>query len=99
MFARTWTLAGFLHNISGRGDLQPVTVAGVPLMLLRDHDGNVRCFHNDCRHRGAVLIDRPCQGKRVVRCPYHSWTYGLDGRLLARPHFFGADNTTGPPTT
>ena len=96
VFARTWMLAGFQHDISGRGDLQPVTVAGVPLMLLRDHEGNVRCFHNVCRHRGAVLVDRPCQGKRVVRCPYHAWSYGLDGRLLARPHFHGGGQHDRP---
>ena len=89
VFARTWMLAGFQHDIPGRGDLQPATVAGVPLMLLRDRDGNVRCFHNVCRHRGAILVDRPRRGNGVVKCPYHAWTYGLDGRLLARPHFYG----------
>ena len=90
LFARTWMLAGFQHDIPRPGDVQPVTVAGMPLLLLRDREGEVRCFHNVCRHRGTTLVDGPCRSLQALTCPYHAWSYALDGRLLTRPHFHGA---------
>lgn len=90
LFARTWMLAGFAHDIPEPGDACPVEVAGMPILLLRDDDGAVRAFHNVCRHRGAVIVDAPCAGKKILTCPYHGWAYGLDGRLRTRPHFHGA---------
>lgn len=90
LFARTWMLAGFEAQIPAPGDVTPTTIAGMPVLLLRDGDGRVRAFHNVCRHRGATLVDAPCQGLTRLVCPYHAWTYELDGRLRARPHFKGA---------
>jgi choline monooxygenase len=69
----------------------------MPLLLLRDNDGAVRVFHNVCRHRGAVMVDKPCRGQRMLTCPYHAWAYGLDGSLRARPHFFGGDRHDTSP--
>ncbi|MBT6512774.1 MAG: Rieske 2Fe-2S domain-containing protein, partial [Rhodospirillaceae bacterium] len=57
LFARNWFVAGFVQDIPDPGDALPVTTAGMPLLILRDHDGDVRVFHNVCRHRGAVLVD------------------------------------------
>ena len=51
--------------------------------------GTVSAFHNVCRHRGLQLIDKPCNVQGNIRCPYHSWTYKLDGRLKSTPHFGG----------
>ena len=90
VFARTWMLAGFCHDIPNPGDACPVTVAGMPILLVRDAAGEVRAFHNVCRHRGAMLLERACSGLKGLTCPYHSWSYGLDGRLKARPNFFGS---------
>jgi len=90
LFARTWMLAGFCHDIPAPGDACPVEVAGMPLLLLRDEAGQVRAFHNVCRHRGAVMVDAPCSGRKILTCPYHGWAYGLDGALRTRPHFHGA---------
>lgn len=91
LFRRNWVCAGFGHQVPKSGDLAPVTVGGLPLMLVRDNDGCVRVFHNVCRHRGSIIIDAPCSGQKLIRCPYHSWTYGLDGHLRQRPHFEGPD--------
>ena len=89
IFAQTWMLAGFCHDIPGRGDACPVKVAGVPILLLRDGNGEICAFHNVCRHRGAILLDAPCTSRKVLTCPYHAWTYALDGKLRSRPHFYG----------
>ncbi len=89
IFARTWMLAGFCHDVPEPGDVSPVEMAGMPLIIVRDHDGMIRVFHNVCRHRGAVVVAEPCRRQSVLTCPYHSWVYGLDGRLRMRPHFFG----------
>jgi len=91
LFPRTWMLAGFCHDVPDKGDACPVEIAGMPLVILRDHDGQIRVFHNVCRHRGAVLVDAPCKARKVLTCPYHAWAYGLDGSLRTRPHFYGGD--------
>ena len=84
-----WMLAGFESQIPDIGDALPVTVAGCPIVLLRQHDGGIRAFHNVCRHRGAVIVTEPCRGLAALTCPYHAWAYGLDGTIRTRPHFHG----------
>ncbi len=91
LFARTWFVAGFTQDIPNPGDAIPVQAAGMPLLILRDHRGEVRVFHNVCRHRGAVIVDKPCSDLKILTCPYHAWAYGLDGRLRTRPHFYGGN--------
>ena len=91
LFARSWLLAGFAHQIPDAGDIVPVEVAGAPVILVRTTDGGVRGFHNVCRHRGARLVSEPCAARRDIVCPYHAWTYDLDGRLVARPYFGGKE--------
>ena len=98
VFARSWMLAGFQRDIPEPGDACPITVAGLPLLLLRDAGGEVRVFHNVCRHRGAILLDAPRSNLTGLTCPYHSWSYGLDGRLKARPHFFGGGRHDRKPS-
>lgn len=67
------------------GDYIARTAAGTPLIVVRGHDGKVRAFKNACRHRGAELAaGKGCAGAFV--CPYHGWSYGLDGALLGIPH-------------
>ncbi len=89
LLARTWVVAGFVHMVPEPGDALPVRVAGQPLLLTRDGDGLLHVLHNVCRHRGATVVAAPAHGLATLRCPYHSWTYKLDGRPLARPHFHG----------
>lgn len=89
LFARSWVFAGAAGEIPEPGDIKPVSIAGAPIILVRDQQ-EIRAFHNVCRHRGATLIDQPCN-KSSISCPYHAWNYALDGRLKFRPHFFGPD--------
>jgi choline monooxygenase len=89
VFHRHWIGVAFGHDIPAPGDAMPVEAAGAPLILLRDRDGEVRAFHNVCRHRGAALLDAPVKAQPTLRCPYHGWAYGLDGRLRATPLWDG----------
>ena len=89
LFARTWCFAGRASAIPGVGDVLPVSVANLPLFMARDRDGEVRVFHNVCPHRGSRLVSAANEGVRNLVCPYHAWTYELDGRLKTRPHFGG----------
>jgi phenylpropionate dioxygenase-like ring-hydroxylating dioxygenase large terminal subunit len=67
------------------GDFVTHDYAGVPILLVRQPDGSLRALLNVCRHRGARLAEGCGGNARDFSCPYHGWTYGLDGRLLARP--------------
>ena len=89
VFARNWTLCGFAHELPAAGDAVPVTLAGRPIVLVRGQDGALRAFHNVCRHRGLKLVDAPCSGRRRLVCPYHNWSYALDGRLVNATNFGG----------
>ena len=85
--ARTWIYVGRGHEIPDPGDVMPVP--GHPFFLVRNKKGEVRAFQNACRHRGHALVDGPCQGLRLFTCPYHAWSYDLDGKLIGTPHFGG----------
>ncbi len=97
IFAGSWVLAGFAHELPRAGDVAPITVAGRSLLLVRDAGLRVRAFHNVCRHRNLKLVDAPGNAGRAIRCPYHSWTYGLDGALHLTPYFGGRDPRASPP--
>ena len=84
-----WSGVGFAKDVPNEGDAMPVDFLGVPLLILRDHDGTVRVYQNTCRHRGMILVDEPRNIRGTIRCPYHSWCYGLDGQLRSTPHVGG----------
>ena len=88
IFQRAWVFAGADAQIPNVGDTKPLDIGGIPIMLVRGQDRMVRAFQNVCRHRGAQIISEPCN-RKTLTCPYHAWSYGLDGRLRARPHFAG----------
>jgi Rieske 2Fe-2S family protein len=86
IFAGMWISAGRLEDVAARGAYVRLDVAGASVLLVGD-GAEVRAFFNVCRHRGTRL----CDGERgllgpSVQCPYHGWTYGLDGRLIGAPH-------------
>ncbi len=87
LFTRQWFCAGRADQVPTPGDYVLVQWAGESLILLRDQDGRPRAHYNVCRHRGARLCEADAGhlGGAIV-CPYHAWTYGLDGALLAARH-------------
>ena len=76
------------------GDAVPITFMGMPLLIVRDRQANVRVFQNICRHRGMILVDAPRKIEGAIRCPYHSWCYSTDGRLVSTPHVGGPGQNT-----
>jgi len=90
LFSNNWIFAGFAHDLIKTGDVRPLEVAGLPLFLLRDASGEVAAFHNVCRHRNLKLVDAPANCGKLIRCPYHSWSYDLCGALKNAPYFGGA---------
>ena len=90
LFSRAWVFAGFAHQVPNAGDVLPISVAGQPLFILRNEAEEISAFHNVCRHRNLQLVDKPSNCGRLLRCPYHSWSYDLSGALKNAP-FFGGD--------
>ena len=72
LFPRLWCVAGFSSDIPESGDMMPVELAGWPLVLVRGEDGEVRAFHNICRHRAMRVVPAPCRGHSALVCPWHS---------------------------
>lgn len=89
LFAKHWVFAGFAHDLVKVGEVRPIQIAGLPLFLLRDAAGEIRAFHNVCRHRNLKLIDGAGNCGKLIRCPYHSWSYDLCGQLKNAPYFGG----------
>lgn len=94
LFPAVWVGIGFAGDIPATGDAVPLTLAGCPLIALRDETGAVQVFHNVCRHRATVILPAPARGLARLQCPYHAWTYGLDGALQATPFWDGTRNAT-----
>ena len=94
VLATTWTCIGVGRWVPEPGDLRPVQLLGLPLLMLRDRDDALRVFHNVCSHRGLELVSAPCKSRGLIRCPYHSWSYSLDGSLKATPLIGGPGTKT-----
>jgi phenylpropionate dioxygenase-like ring-hydroxylating dioxygenase large terminal subunit len=86
IFRTSWQLVCHVSDIPRPGDFQRFDFLGESIIAVRGEDGEIRSFHNVCRHRASRLLDGTSGncGKRIT-CPYHAWTYGTDGRLLAVP--------------
>src|SRR5215472_5505276 len=89
LFERGWVFVGVTDEVGEPGTAIPVTVAGKPILVLRDRSGDLRAFHNVCSHRGTLLVKERVERQAWIRCPYHSWGYGLDGALKATPNIGG----------
>ncbi len=90
----TWAGLAVAADVPEAGDAKPLEFLGLPLLLLRDKDGDVRVFQNTCRHRGMILVDAPRKIEGAIRCPYHSWCYSTKGKLVATPHVGGPGMNT-----
>lgn len=85
LFGRVWNFVGFTGDFAKPGDYRCVTAGDFPLLVLKDRDGDLRAFHNLCRHRGARLLEGAGNAGTSIRCFYHNWTYDLGGRLVLVP--------------
>jgi phenylpropionate dioxygenase-like ring-hydroxylating dioxygenase large terminal subunit len=83
IFGRAWFFVGHESEIPNRGDVVTRQCGLDPVLFLRDQDGSVRVFLNSCRHRGMRLLRTDRDNVRLFRCPYHGWSYGTNGELLA----------------
>jgi len=84
IFRRFWQYAGLLTDVAQPGSFAATRAGDVPVVLVRDEGGTLRAFLNVCRHRGSLV----CEGsgmRKTLQCPYHAWTYALDGQLVNAP--------------
>ncbi len=84
IFAREWLCAGRAESLPNPGDYMTLKIAGEPVIVLRDGEGALRAMSNVCRHRMSTLLEGRGNTRSIV-CPYHAWTYNLDGRLRGAP--------------
>ncbi len=84
IFRRTWQYAGRAEQVAEPGSYFTCDAGGIPIVVVRDRGGVLRAFVNVCRHRGSLVCEG--EGRReTLQCPYHAWTYDLDGSLRAAP--------------
>ena len=86
IFTRQWLCIDREERVASPGDFFLCDVAGESIIILRDQQGTVRAFYNVCRHRGSRLCEAHSGSfSETIQCPYHAWTYSLDGRLIGAP--------------
>lgn len=86
LFSKCWSFFALASDFNETGDFVTGTVAGNPLAVVQDGNGALRAFHNLCRHRGTELLEGKGNAGKTLVCPYHRWTYGLDGALRGVPN-------------
>lgn len=102
IFSAQWVMVGHQSQVERPGDffVQEVLPSpgsglrggGESLIIARDREGTIRGFYNVCRHRGTRLCDEASGHSSTIQCPYHAWTYGLDGKLVGAPHMDAVKN-------
>jgi nitrite reductase/ring-hydroxylating ferredoxin subunit len=93
IFGRAWVFVGHDSQVPNAGDFFTTNVGRESVVMVRQTSGDVRVLHNRCAHKGAKLIGKVQGSCKGFRCPYHGWTYRLDGRLAGVPAREGYDNT------
>ena len=94
LLIRQWAGLAVASDVPEPGDAVPVNFLGMPLLLIRDRQGEVRVFQNICRHRGMILVETPRKIEGAIRCAYHSWCYSTEGKLVSTPHVGGPGHNT-----
>ena len=92
VFSRTWQAVGRTSQVEKPGQYVTATVAGEPIVAVRGSDGKLRAFYNVCRHHAMTVMNEPCGHAQHMRCPYHGWTYNLEGELRGMTEFEGVCN-------
>lgn len=91
VIAKTWAGLEFESALPEPGYAKPIDFMGLPILLVRDKDEQIKVFHNVCSHRGMILVAEEGPVRNLIRCRYHSWSYNLAGELKATPHIGGVD--------
>lgn len=85
IFSNTWQFAGFVEDVINPGDYISVQAGLNNIFIVKGRDQRLRAFHNMCRHRGTQLLRAVGKAKKAITCPYHDWTYDLEGKLISLP--------------
>ncbi|MFT5114572.1 MAG: phenylpropionate dioxygenase-like ring-hydroxylating dioxygenase large terminal subunit [Parasphingorhabdus sp.] len=94
VFYRTWQCVCHVSEIANAGDFKAFTIADENIFVIRAKDGTLYAYYNVCCHRGHPLVEGSGSGKRVLVCPYHAWTYELNGKLRRAPGSVESDGLT-----
>jgi choline monooxygenase len=92
VFSATWQVVGRADQVRDNGQFFTAELAGEPLVVARGEDGQLRAFYNVCRHHAAAVVTESQGCAKQFRCPYHGWTYGIDGALKGMVEFDGVCN-------
>jgi choline monooxygenase len=90
IFGRTWQVVGHRDQVENAGDYFTMELVGEPLLIVRGTGGELRGFYNVCRHRAGPPAEG-CGSRKLFRCGYHGWTYGLDGSLISATEIEGVE--------
>ena len=91
IFAKSWQYVGHVSEFKKAGDYITTEIVGKPIFVTLGNDGEIRAFYNVCSHRAAKLVEGE-GNKRIITCPYHAWSYRLDGSLNRAPNMQGVEN-------
>lgn len=89
VLGKSWAGLWFARDLPKKGYVKPVEFMGLPLVILRNKQDEIKVFHNVCSHRGMILVHDEMEVQGALRCKYHSWSYNLDGELKGTPHLGG----------
>ena len=92
VLSRAWQAVGRAEQVEKPGQYVTASVAGEPVVAVRGSDGKLRAFYNVCRHHAMTVMNEPCGHAQHMRCPYHGWTYNLEGQLRGMTEFEGVCN-------
>jgi choline monooxygenase len=92
VFSATWQVVGRLDQVCEKGQFFTADIAGEPIVVVRGDDAQLRAFYNVCRHHAAAVVPEAAGCAKQFRCPYHGWTYGIDGTLKGMVEFDGVCN-------
>ncbi len=92
VFGKSWQVAGRLDQVREKGSFFTTDIAGEPIVVVRGDDAQLRAFYNVCRHHAAAVVPESHGCAKQFRCPYHGWTYGIDGALKGMVEFDGVCN-------
>jgi len=87
VFSNSWHVAARVEQLAKPGDYVTTEIADEPIVIVRGSDNQIRAFFNACRHHAAAVMTEPCGNAPQMRCPYHGWTYSLEGELKGTPDF------------